>query len=562
MNKSTLKSLTLFLAQALFYYALVVLSLLLLKFNYPLAPGPLFAIEIACYLLVGLYVTQALALFLLKGFRIFQSYDFIIKVVILGALVVTYSQPPLAASLVILEEALRGFREVMGRASVNRLFDRLRTQPAVLLSSSFAVLIALGAALLSLPVATEGGRIHFFDALFTATSAVCVTGLVVQDTGTYFTPFGQGVILGLMQLGGLGIMTMSTSLALIIGKRLSIKERLFMQNVMEENDYQEFARIFRNIFRMTFVTEGIGAAVLTARWYFEFKSFGKALYFGIFHSVSAFCNAGFALFSDSFEAYRTDPVINITLTLLIIAGGLGFAVVYGLYNYGKSPKPRHFNLHLKMTLSVTGILLIGGMLFIFLTEYSSALLDMPLSEKLWISWFQSVTLRTAGFHTIDISTFTSATLFMFMVFMFIGASPGSTGGGIKTTTLGVLFFTVRSMIMGRDTVEGFGRSIPWDIVRKSISMTFIGGGIVTAGVIAFSLVEPFSLMESLFEVTSASGTVGLSLGVTSKLSALGKLTLTLLMYMGRIGPLTVAFLISTQKPTRGYDLPMGKIVVG
>lgn len=562
MKKATLKSLTLFLAQALFYYSLVVLSLLLLEFNYPLLPGQILGIRIACYLLVGLYALQALFLFLLKGIRIFQSYDFIIKIVILGALVVTYSQPSLAAALVILEESLRGFRDVMGRASVNRLFDRLRTQPAVLLSSSFALLIALGAALLSLPLATTGARINFFDALFTATSAVCVTGLIVQDTGTFFTPFGQGVILALMQLGGLGIMTMSTSLALIIGKRLSIKERLFMQNVMEENDYQEFARIFRNIFRMTFIAEGVGAAILAARWYFEFKSLGKAVYYGIFHAVSAFCNAGFSLFSTSFEAYRTDPIVNITITLLIITGGLGFAVVYGLYNYGQSPKPRHFNLHLKMTLSVTAILLIGGTLFIFLSEYSNALIDMPLSEKLWVSWFQSVTLRTAGFNTTNISTFSSATLFMFMVFMFIGASPGSTGGGIKTTTFGVLFFTVRSMIMGRDTVEGFGRSIPWDIVRKSISMTFIGGGIVTAGVIALALLEPFSLKESLFEVTSASGTVGLSLGVTSQLSALGKLTITLLMYMGRIGPLTVAFLITTQKATRGYDLPMGKIVVG
>ena len=550
------------LAWALAIFSLVVFSALLLTFNYTLSPGTVVAINISCYVLMGLYVLHALSLFLYKGFRIFHSYELIIKVVILGALAVTYSQPYVAASIIILEEATRTFRDFMRRASVNRLFDRLRTQPALLLSSTFAGIIAVGAALLSLPLATTAGQINFFDAIFTATSAVCVTGLVVQDIGTYFSPFGQGVILVLIQLGGLGIMTMSTSLALIIGKRLSIRERLFMQGVIEETDYQEFARIVGSIFKMTFFLEGIGAVILAARWYFEFGTLGKAIYYGVFHSISAFCNAGFTLFPDSLETFQTDPVVNLTITALIIMGGLGFAVISGLYFLRRVEKPRRLNLHLKMTLSVTALLLFGGMLFIFLTEYSGAFLDQSLGDKLWVSWFQSVTLRTAGFNTIDTASFSSATLFLFMVFMFIGASPGSTGGGIKTTTVGVLFFTVRSMIMGRDTVEGFGRSIPWDIVRKSISITFVGGGIITVGTIALSLVEPFSLKETLFEVTSASGTVGLTLGITSKLSSLGKLVVTLMMYLGRIGPLTVAFLIGTQKAARGYDLPMGKIVVG
>lgn len=545
-----------------FYFSLVVLALLLIRFNYRLPAEPILAIDILCYALMAIYVFQTFILFIDLGFRIFQSFEFIIKVVILAALVVTYTQPALAAGLIILEEAVRGIRNFMHRASVARLFDRLRTQPALLLSSSFAILISIGAILLSLPLATVGKQIQFFDAIFTATSAVCVTGLIVQDTGSFFTPFGQGVILVLMQLGGLGIMTMSTSLAMIIGKRLSIRERLFLQNVIEENDYQEFARIVKNIFRMTFLMEGIGAAILTARWYFEFGTFGKALYYGVFHAISAFCNAGFSLFSNSFENYQTDPVINLTITILIISGGLGFAVIYGLYGYRGSPKPRHLNLHLKMTLAVTVLLLGGGMLFIYLAEFSNALIGMPLGQKLWISWFQSVTLRTAGFHTIDLSLFSSATLFLAMIFMFIGASPGSTGGGIKTTTVGVLFFTVRSMILGRDTVEGFGRSIPWDIVRKSISITFVAGGIVSFGVIGLTLLESFSLKETLFEVTSATGTVGLSLGVTEKLSTLGKGLVTVLMYVGRIGPLTVAFLIGAEKPSRGYDLPMGKIVVG
>lgn len=550
------------LTNVLFVFSFLVLSLLLLRFNYQLPPKVLWSFDLISHLLVGLYVIQALCLFFALGLRLFQSYELIIKVVILGALAITYTQPSVAAGLVIMEEALRAVRQFMQRANVHRLFDRLRTQPALLLSSSFAFVIAIGATLLSLPVATTGRQIDFFDALFTATSAVCVTGLTVQDTGTYFTTFGQGVILGLIQIGGLGIMTLSTSLAVIIGRRLSIRERLFMQNVIDEVDYHEFARIVGNIFKMTFLIEALGALILTLRWYGEFENVGKALYYGVFHAVSAFCNAGFALFPNSLVDYQTDPAINLTITSLITIGGLGFAVVYGMYNYYQNPKPRRLNLHLKTTLTVSAILTIGCALFIFLAEYSESLLGLPLGQKLWISWFQSVTLRTAGFNTFDITQFSSTTLFLFMVLMFIGASPGSTGGGIKTTTVGVLFFTVRSMISGRDNVEGFGRTIPWDIVRKSISITFVAGGIITFGVLAVSLVDFSRFQEILFEVVSAFGTVGLSLGITSKLTALGKLVITLLMYTGRIGPLTVAFLIGTQKASRGYDLPTGKIVVG
>lgn len=550
------------LGKVLFYLSLFVLTVLLVKLNYQLPPEPTLAIQLSCYLLMAVYILQAISLAIHRGWRILQSYELILKVVIIGAIVVTYTQPELAAGIIILEETFRGIRYFMRRASVHRLFDRLRTQPALLLATSFGLIIGIGAVLLSLPLATTGARIHFLDALFTATSATCVTGLIVQDTGQFFTPFGQVVILTLMQLGGLGIMTLSTSLALIIGKRLSIRERLFMQSIMEETDYQEFARIVRNIFIMTFIVEGIGALILAGRWYVEFKNIGKALYYGVFHSISAFCNAGFSLFPNSLENYVTDPIINITITTLVIIGGLGFAVNYGLYSYQKMAKPKHVNLHIKTTLTVTAILLGGTMLFIFLTEYSDALINMSLKEKLWVSWFQSVTLRTAGFYTFDVSHFSTATLFLFMVLMFIGASPGSTGGGVKTTTVGVLFFTVRSMILGRETVEGFGRSIPWEIIRKSISITFVAGAIVTLGVIALALVEPFSLRESLFEVTSASNTVGLSLGATAKLTGSGKLIITLLMYIGRIGPLTVAFLMGAEKAGKGYNLPMGKIVVG
>ncbi len=550
------------LRQSLYYFSLFVLATLLFKFNYPLTPQTQFLIRLLCYFLMGLYVFQALSLILYRGFRILQSYELIVKVVILGALAITYTQPDLAAGLIILEEVFRGIRHFMRTASVARFFDRLRTQPELLLSSSFALIIAAGAILLSLPVATVGKQILFVDALFMATSATCVTGLAVQDTGSFFTPFGQAVLVLLMQLGGLGIMTMSTSLAMVIGKRLSIRERLFMQNVMEETDYQEFRRILGSIFKMTFVIEGIGALLLTARFYVEQRDVFQSIGYGVFHAISAFCNAGLGLLANSFENYYGDPLINLTISFLIIFGGLGFSVVHGLVVYRSQPKPRQMNLHLKMTLSVTLLLLFGGTLFIFLTEYSGALIHLSLGQKLWVSWFQSVTLRTAGFNTWNLTTFSSATLFMMMIFMFIGGSPGSTAGGIKTTTVGVLFFTVRSMISGRESVQAFHRTIPWDIIRKSISITFIAGGIVVVGFLGLAMIEPFSFQEILFEVVSAFGTVGLSLGITPKLSSLGKLIIISLMYMGRIGPLTVALLMAKQRPGKGYDLPTGKIVVG
>lgn len=542
--------------------AMVTLAVLLFQFNYDLPPWAKAAVQVLCQVLIGLFVVQTGLFFALKGRSVLQSPELIVRLVVLGGLAITHGQPRFGAGLVILERLVRSLQILLKKDIVQKLFDRLRTQPALLLASSFSVAIAVGSVLLSLPISTVGRRIHFLDALFTATSATCVTGLAVQDTGTYFTAFGQGVVLALIQVGGLGIMTMSTSLALIMGRKLSIRERLFIQNVMEESDYGEFTRTLKNIVKMALLIEGLGAAVLTVRWYLDFRDFGKALYMGVFHAVSAFCNAGFSLMNDSLVAYQSDPAVNLTISLLVIAGGLGFAVIYGLYGLWGMGKPRHLNLHLKMTLMVTAVLLVGGMAFIFLAEYSHSLLGMSFGDKLWVSWFQSVTLRTAGFNTIDMASFSTPTLCLCMVWMFIGGSPGSTAGGVKTTTIGVLIVTVRSMLLGRDQVETFGRQIPWEIVRKSISITFIAFAILTIGTIALALTEPFSLQEILFEAVSAMGTVGLSLGITPKLTAFGKVAITALMFIGRIGPLTIAFLIGTGKPVRGFKMPTGKIVVG
>lgn len=534
----------------------LVLALQLFAFNYALAPSQLAAIHGICYLLIAIYCLQTVLIIRALGRRFFDSYELIVRIVILGAVAITFARPMMAAGLILMEEAVRITGVFLRNVSSRGFFDRLRTNPGLFISSTFLSAIAVGAILLSLPIATTAGQITFIDALFTATSAVCVTGLIVQDTGTFFTTFGQCVILGLFQIGGLGIMTMSTSLALLAGRRMSMQDRVIMQEMVPETHYTEFSDIVRNIVRMTIICEAVGTLLLAARWYFDSHDLHTAIYSALFHAVSAFCNAGFSLFPDSMVRYQTDPITNLTISALIIIGGLGFTVVHSLVDRHRP------TLHMKMVLMVSATLLFGGMLFILLAEYSHSLIHLPFHDKLWVAWFQSVTARTAGFNTIDLSHFSTVTAFLCCILMFIGASPGSCGGGIKTTTVGVLFFSVRSMLAGRTSVEGFGRTIPWSAVRKAIAITFLAGGILTIGVVLLLFSDGFGLLETLFEATSAMGTVGLSLGITAKLTAVGKLVITCLMFVGRIGPLTTAFLMVVYQSPHRYRLPEENIGIG
>lgn len=544
------------LDNAMWLACTAVLAILLLQFNYALDEAAVQVIFYICYGLIIIYIVQTIDFVRRFGWRFLESYELIVKLVIMGAVIIAYRHPQMGAGLIIIEEAVRGLGYILQNASARGLLDRLRTQPALFIASTFLFTIGVGAILLSLPISTTGESISFIDALFTATSATCVTGLVVQDTGTFFTGFGQGVILGLIQVGGLGIMALSTSLALLMGKKLSVRDRVLMQDVIAESNYEEFSGILRNIVRMALYCELIGAVILTARWYLDFQDLAQAAYYGIFHSVSAFCNAGFSLFANSLVYYQSDLVVNLVITFLILFGGFGFTVVYGVLS-GRKP-----TLHIKMTLVVSAIMLGGGMLFILLTEYSNSLLHLPFIDKVLVSWFQSVTLRTAGFNTIDLSLFANSTIFMCCIWMFIGASPGSTGGGIKTTTVGVLFFSVRSMMAGTDNVEAFGRVIPWPTVRKAISITFIAGAILTGGTFMLLSAEDLTIRQALFETVSAMGTVGLSLGVTSSLGVFGKLIITILMFVGRIGPLTIAYLMITQESVQRYTLPEENVIVG
>jgi len=463
------------------------------------------------------------------------------------------------------------FRQAISAIRLTRLGQlsaALQLRPAQVIVSSFLTAIVVGTVLLTLPAATADGKgAGFLTALFTATSATCVTGLIVVDTPTYFSKFGQVVILCLIQLGGLGIMTFSASAALIFTRRMGIKERAMIGEFVETVKVADLTGIITYVIRMTLVVELIGALVLFLRWYPDFGSWGKAAYIALFHSISAFCNAGFSLFSNSLMRYVGDLTVNLTVTSLIITGGLGFVVVNELTSSifarrGGKNRLSRITVHTRLVLSVTLVLLVIGTIFVFFFEFDGALRDLPLKDKLLAAYFHSVTPRTAGFNTVKVSTFSNVTLFITLVLMFIGASPGSTGGGIKTSTLGVLALSVKSMLLGRDEVEVFNRTVPKRIVYKAISIAVISFSFLTVMFALLLISEKGSFIDILFEAVSAFGTVGLSTGMTPQLSDMGRVFVIMLMFVGRIGPLTMALAIRERPQREAYKFPEGRIMVG
>ncbi|MEK7400685.1 MAG: potassium transporter TrkG, partial [Candidatus Poribacteria bacterium] len=324
-----------------------------------------------------------------------------------------------------------------------------RLAPAQLFIISFAFVILMGTGLLLIPEATNSGKIGIVDALFTATSATCVTGLVVVDTGSYFTTFGQLVTLILIQIGGLGLMTVTTFFTLIAGKSITVRESVLMSSTLSIRSLSRVSNLIISTLALTFGFEIVGAILLYIAWSgsggFEW---GSAAYHSIYNSISAFCNAGFSLFANNLEDYKGNFIVNMTITLLIIFGGLGFIAIMNLLHYFRFGifRKERLSLHTKIILAVTGVLIVGGTLIILATEWNNGLANMPLSTKLMGSYFQSVTPRTAGFNTINMNSLTNACYFIMIIFMFIGASPGGTGGGIKTSTFGVFLGTIWSML--------------------------------------------------------------------------------------------------------------------
>lgn len=438
-----------------------------------------------------------------------------------------------------------------------------------LLALSFLGLILAGSVLLALPVAAAaGGDISYIDALFTATSAVCVTGLIVVDTPTAFSTFGHGVILLLIQLGGLGYMTVSTVLATALGRSISMQERLTLQEALNVEGLEGLVRFAGVVFKLTLVFELLGAVVLTARWWTELGT--EAPWFALFHSVSAFNNAGFALWGDSLMRWRGDLTVNLVFTSLIIAGGLGFLVLSELSRLRTTGL--RLSVHTKLVLSATGVLLTGGTVaFLILESYNPRTLgSLSFSERLLAAWFQSVTARTAGFNTIDIGAMTEAGLFVTMALMFIGASPGSTGGGVKTTTFSITVAALWATVRGDAETMLFKRRVPPETVAKAFFISLIAflGLNVIAGLVLVA--EGRALLPSLFETASAFGTVGLSMGeagapvsLAGHFTPVGKGLIMLMMFMGRVGPLTLAVALAhrmAMKPKIRY--PEGKVLIG
>ncbi len=422
----------------------------------------------------------------------------------------------------------------------------------------FLTVIAIGTLLLMLPLATATGEWNQpLVALFTSTSAVCVTGLIVVDTGTYFSPFGQGIVLLLIQLGGLGYMTATTLLLLLIGRRLGLKDRLAIQQAMETSELANVKVLLISIVSMTLFFELTGAFCLLLTFTERF-SFGQALWLSIFHSVSAFNNAGFSLFSDSLVQYAEDAWPIGVISVLVIVGGIGYQVIMEAFVWVRDRIRRRrerivFSLHFKVVTSTTLFLLVLGTLTFLFIEFDNpnTLAGKGFGSQMLIAGFQSVITRTAGFNSIDIGVMEASSLFMAIALMFVGASPGSTGGGIKTTTLRILLVCTRTALRGKEEVNCYQRQIPVARVLKALSV--VVSSIISVVVITtcISLSDPgLSFIKILFEVVSAFATVGLSTGITADLSILGQLFIVAMMYIGRVGILLLmAAILGDPNPT-------------
>ncbi|MEH7120214.1 TrkH family potassium uptake protein [Neobacillus vireti] len=436
--------------------------------------------------------------------------------------------------------------------------------PPKILVLGFASIILIGALFLTLPAATTNGQgLPFLNALFTATSATCVTGLVVVDTGTTFSVFGQVVILSMIQVGGLGFMTFATFFAFLLGKKISLKERILLQESLNNLSMEGIVRLAKRIIIFTAVIELLGALILSIRFSFDMP-LKKAIYYGIFHSISNFNNAGFDLMGEfhSLTGYVDDPTVTLTVCSLIILGGIGFIVMNELYEYHVN---RRVSLHTKIVLITSAILVIIGTIGIFFLEYSNQLTLKPLtlSGKILGSLFQSVTARTAGANTLSIGDLTQSSLLLMILLMFIGASPGSTGGGIKTTTFTTLIGAVWSQIRGKEDVIFYRQRIEYETIYKALTVTISGLFLVMLMTLILTITEKgHDFLTILFEVTSAFATVGLSMGLTPELSHIGKVLIMLTMFAGRVGPLTIAFAVTMRRNPDPFRYPKGKIMIG
>lgn len=435
----------------------------------------------------------------------------------------------------------------------------LSNKPGQKIIEYFALGIAVGTLLLMLPVSSAGKPVTFINALFTATSAICVTGLTVLDTAKDYSLFGRTVILLLIQMGGLGIMTFATVLLVAAGARLPYLDRLGLSHSFGSETRARSGQLLKAVFITTVTVEAIGALALFLQFRSQFPA-ATAAYHAVFHAISAFCNAGFSTFSTNLEQFRGDSSVLLTISLLIVVGGLGFAVVGEVYDRIRNRKNR-LSLHSKLCLSATGVLIVVGAVIFLVIEWSNAYRGNDMVDRVVNASFQSITARTCGFNTVPQAGLTDLSLLITIVLMFIGTCPGSTGGGVKTTTLAVISLLLFNRVRGRRTVAAFKRTITGDSVLGALYVFLLALLLIVAMVAIFMFIEERGVahsesqgwfMKSLFEIVSAFGTVGLSTGITPQLGFLGKLTLVVTMFVGRVGLLTLAY--SVARPSKKAEL--------
>ncbi len=469
---------------------------------------------------------------------------------------------------------------------------RRKLDPTQIVIVSFAFVISFGTVLLSLPFATASGeRMPLVDAFFTAVSATCVTGLIVVDTGTYFSTFGQLVILFCIQIGGLGLMAFTTIFVVALGHRIAIADRLAIQQSFHHSPMSNIKRLVKYIVVVTLIIEAAGALILTVHWTIgqRYATFGETVYSAIYHSISAFCNAGFSLNADSLVGHSSDPITVMTMSLLIIVGGVGFLVAFDVKKYFHSllskraaetrihesiemvvRKPR-LSVHSKFVLITTAFLIVVGTLTYYVLERNGLFAEMPEGVAWLNAFFSSITPRTAGFNTIDYAGMSGAALLCTMVLMFIGASPGSAGGGVKTSTFGVLVAYSITRWLGHRNLNIFGRTIPQLSIDRAAGVVITSVALLIIVASVLMAIETYymtskesqgSFLSILFESISAFGTVGLSMGETSKIGTAGKIVLSIVMFLGRIGPLTLALAISPKPNEKQFRYPEENIMVG
>ncbi|MGP4082853.1 TrkH family potassium uptake protein [Pseudalkalibacillus sp. R45] len=438
-------------------------------------------------------------------------------------------------------------------------FKRIVLTPPRILAFSFIALITLGTLLLKLPIATEE-EITWLTALFTSTSASTITGLVVVDTGSVYTLFGEIVILCLIQAGGVGIMTFAVLIVLMLSKKIGIRFMLLIQQALNQSSYGGILRLVKVLLIFAFVSETIGALILMSLWVPE-MGWKQGAYASIFHSISGFNSAGFSIWSDSLISHNNNPVILTVISTLFVLSGLGFTVILDLYY---SRKFRELSLHSKLMIIGTVVINFIALIVIFTLEFTNVktIGQMTLSDKLFNSYFQAVTPRSAGLNSVDVSSMEDASVFFTIILMFIGAGSTSTGGGIKLTTFIALLLSVATFLRGKSEAVILGRTISDSTIIRAFAITVILLGILFSTVFIMMITEDASFIEILFEAVSAISTCGLSMGITGELSSVGQLVIILLMYFGKLGPLTLLFILAKPTIRRKVRYPYGEIITG